>query len=251
MKYLKNRILSGVFTKTLAAAFLIAMLVGVSAAAPTTFFGEDAGLGESTRLTTHPNADAARDDFLAHLTNAGVEDLESFVAGTGAPLNIDFGTAGTATLEGTGSIQSVPTGTNGYGRYPISGDKYWEVQGDFEIEFTTPQVAFGFYGIDVGDFNGQLTIEYTSGETETVTIPHTTSAAGGAVIYYGFIDLSNPFTSVTFGNTGSGTDVFAFDDFTIGTREQIIENEIPEFPTVAIPMVGIIGMMFLFQRRKD
>ena len=54
-----------------------------------------------------------------------------------------------------------------------------------------------------------------------------------------------------FGNTGSGTDVFAFDDFTIGTREQIIENEIPEFPTVAIPMVGIIGMMFLFQRRKD
>jgi hypothetical protein len=28
------------------------------------------------------------------------------------------------------------------------------------------------------------------------------------------------------------------------------EEEIPEFPTVALPIVAVIGLMFLFQRRK-
>jgi hypothetical protein len=250
---LENRILTGVFTKILAAAFIIMMLVGTSAAAPMTFFGEDVGAGESTRLITHPNADAARDDFLSHLTNAGVEDLEDYADGTGAPLIVDFGSAGTATLNGTGYINTVYSGTNGAGRYPISGNNYWETGSEFYIEFEEPQVAFGFYGIDVGDYSGKLTIEYESGSTETLTIDNTIDGLGGSVIYYGFIDTENPFTKVTFGNTASGTDYFGFDDFTIGTREQIIEenNEIPEFPTIAIPMVGIIGMMFLFQRRKD
>jgi len=27
-------------------------------------------------------------------------------------------------------------------------------------------------------------------------------------------------------------------------------ERIPEFPTVALPIVGVIGLMFLFQRRK-
>jgi hypothetical protein len=250
---LENRILSGVFTKTLAAAFIIMMLVGVSAAAPTIFFGEDEGIGESTRLITHPNADAARDDFLSHLTNAGIEDLEGFADGTTADLTVDFGTAGTATLQGDGEINAVSTGTNGYGRYPISGNNYWEVTGDFSIEFTEPQVAFGFYGIDIGDYNGQVTIEYESGATEELTIENSVNADGGSVLYFGFIDMNKPFTKVTFGNTAStgyNADVFAFDDFTIGTREQV-NNEIPEFPTVAIPIIGIIGMMFLFQRRKE
>ncbi|ETA68805.1 PEF-CTERM sorting domain-containing protein [Methanolobus sp. WCC1] len=249
MKYLENRILSGVFTKTLAAAFIIMMFVGISAAAPMTFFGEDAGLGESTPLSSWPNADAAKDDFLSHLNGVGVEDLESFKDGDEAPLTVDFGAAGTATLNGTGEIE-----TNiGSGRYPISGDNFWEATGDFSIEFSEAQVAFGFYGVDVGDFDGQLTVVYEDETTQTLTIPHTTNAYGGAVIYYGFIDLDHPFTKITFDNTMPGYDYFGFDDFTIGTKEQVNNNnnEIPEFPTVAIPMAGIIGMMFLFQRRKE
>ena len=30
---------------------------------------------------------------------------------------------------------------------------------DFEVRFDEAQVAFGFYGIDIGDFNGQLTLD--------------------------------------------------------------------------------------------
>ncbi|WP_292461466.1 PEF-CTERM sorting domain-containing protein [Methanolobus sp.] len=230
---------------------LLSLSLGISAAAPMTFFGEDTGLGEGTPLTSHPNADEARDNFLAHLVNPGVEDLESFSHGTSAPLSVNFGVAGTATLQGTGSVYE---GATNVGRYPISGSKYWEASSDFYLEFTDPQVAFGFYGIDVGDYNGQLTITYEDGTSETLTVPHKTNTMGGTVIYFGFIDVDHPFVKVTFGNTASGTDYFGFDDFTIGTIGQVIIEDptnIPEFPTVALPMIAIIGLALFFQRRKE
>ncbi|NQE46014.1 hypothetical protein C5S31_08330 [ANME-1 cluster archaeon GoMg2] len=205
--------------------FLVLLVSATNAVAePTTFFGEDSGLGEDDRLTSTPKADAARADFITQLSNPGTEKFESFAEGAEAPLAVDFGAAGTATLQGTGKIVEVPTDTDGYGRYPISGDKYWKSGGSFYVEFSKPEAAFGFYGVDVGDFHGQLTIAYEDGSAQTVTIPHTVDSPGGTVIYFGFIDLDKPFTKITFGNTAEGAeeeDVFGFDDFTIGTREQV------------------------------
>ena len=222
----------------LAVFFVFLGLTTSVVAQPTTFFGEDLGLGEDTRLTSYPNADAARADFLAQLRNPGTEDFESFADGATAPLAVNFGPAGTATLQGTGYVNEVPTGTNGFGRYPISGDKYWDSSSSFYIEFSEPQVAFGFYGIDVGDFSGQLTITYEDGTAETIIIPHTVNSPGGTVIYFGFIDLDKPFINATFGNTAAGTDVFGFDDFTIGTREQV-------GPVQAVPALTPIGLIAL------
>jgi hypothetical protein len=37
------------------------------------------------------------------------------------------------------------------------------------------------------------------------------------VLFFGFIDTANPFTSITFGDTAPGVDFFGFDDMTIGT----------------------------------
>ena len=45
------------------AAVLFFMAAAPAIALQTTFFGEDLGLGESTRLTSHPNADTARTNF--------------------------------------------------------------------------------------------------------------------------------------------------------------------------------------------
>ena len=35
------------------------------------------------------------------------------------------------------------------------------------------------------------------------------------------------------------------------TKEWKLDTQVPEFPTVALPMVAILGLMFLFQRRKE
>ena len=197
--------------------------LGVAEAAPITFFGEDAGLGESLRLPSHSSADAARASFFGNLTGVGTESFESFPAFTGTPLGITFPGAGTATLQTAGQTRSQPTGTNGAGRYPISGNIYWQVSSSsFQIAFSGPVAAFGFYGVDIGDFGGQLTLDLQSGTTSTsLTIPNTINGPGGSVLYFGVIDTLNPFDRIVFGNSEGRADFFGFDDFSIGSAQQV------------------------------
>ena len=108
-----------------------------------TYFGEDAGLGDDNgKLSDHPDADAARDAFLANLIGVGTESFESILMNTPeAPLttpNLDFGAAGTATLTGNGEVMndafgpstSIPpndpqTDNEWFGRFAISGNQYF------------------------------------------------------------------------------------------------------------------------------
>ena len=131
MKVNRRRTMNLVVSTIIGTLLVLSLCATTSVAAPTTFFGEDLGLGEGIRLPSHPNSDAARDAFFTQLTGVGVEDLESFADGTPAPITVDFGASGSATLEGGGYINEVPTGTNGFGRYPISGDNYWETGDEF------------------------------------------------------------------------------------------------------------------------
>jgi hypothetical protein len=197
----------------------------VAVGAPVIFFGEDLGLGEDTRLPAWPNADAAETAFIAHLTGVGMEDFESFSDGTLAPLPITFpGSGVTATIQGTGEIEYAPlTGTDGNGRYGTSGVLYWESSDQFTIDFSEPIAAFGFHGIDIGDFDGSVTMTLTDGSTITLTIPHTVGGSGGSVIYFGFYDTEDQYTAISFGNTAPGHDYFGFDDMRVGTIFQIVD----------------------------
>jgi len=209
----------------LALSLTVFAAVGVVQAATTEYFGEDLGLGETTRLSSWPNAEAAEAEFLSRLTGVGTEDFEGFAQGNSTPLAIDFGVAGTATLYGNGYINSLPAATDpSFGRYPTSGDKYWEASSSFWIEFSQPIAAIGFYATDIGDFNGQVVVELENGGTRSYTIDNTVGGAGGSVLFYGIIedDPALQFTKVTFGNTAPGVDYFGFDDFTIGTLTQVV-----------------------------
>src|SRR5205085_11860749 len=114
-----------------------------------------------------PNADAAQANFLSNLINPGIQTFEGFAAGTVAPLAVTFPNGTTATLTGGGSVVSLADGTtNGAGRYGGTGDadadeRFWNSTGGanaLTLTFSTPVSAFGFFGVDIGDFNGQVTV---------------------------------------------------------------------------------------------
>jgi len=222
-----------------------------SFAAPFTFFGYDTGLGENQRLTTYTNAAAASENFLSYLIGVGTEDFEDVSVGSYSPMQLIFPGTGTATLTGSGArIDSTNgNGTNGVGRYAISASHYVE-SGDkgFTVTFSDPVSAFGFWGVDIGDFGGDLIIQTTNG---SYTLD-TKNNPGGSVLFWGIID-TDLFKSVTFSNTAAGTDYFAFDDMTIGSLAQVDPeklSEVPEPNTIALVGAGLTGVIMMTLRKK-
>lgn len=250
-------------TKTLSLAFVGAaalMASTVTQASIINFFGEDLNNSAYTPLASTPNANAAAASFLSNLSGVGTETFEGFAAGTSAPLNLTFPGAGTATLAGgNGNVASTTPGTtNTYGRYAISGSHYWEVTagggGDFTVNFSQAIAAFGFYGIDIGDFGGQITLGLANGASTIVTVNNTVGSNGntdGSVLFQGIIGTtaSDLFTSVTFNTTTGQGDVFAFDNLTIGSLEQVTHGRVPV--TGVLPLMGLaIGAMTLIRRKS-
>jgi hypothetical protein len=215
-------------------------------AAVQVFFGEklvnSAGTVDGAPVT-------ARGQFQDQLEGTSVESFEGF---TSTPTSLSFvGSAGTigATLSRDGaSLSSSAT----LGRYATSGRRYLSLSssGSFLLTFDTAVSAIGFYGTDLGDFDGQLSIELTRGsEKELVTIPHSRNAPNGALAFFGLIDKANPFTAVRFISTrSSAVDNFGIDDITIGDPAQVAS--VPEPAAWALMMLGFGAIGGALRRRR-
>lgn len=213
-------------------------------------FGTDE-TGSQTTRAANVQALAARTAFFSRLTGVGTETFEGYADGTPIPLTLSFAGAGNATLNGAGLVLTQGAGADGDGRYPVSGTRYLETYTTtgatpaFRIDFANPVAAFGFYGIDVGEFGSQLALRFTlvGGATTTWTLPYlatngVNTRRDGSLFYAGFIAPTD-FTSVAFLGTADD-DYFALDDLSVGARAQVAPTAVvPEPATGALVAGGL------------
>ena len=220
-------------------SFALAMLASSAAlAAPVIYFGEN----QTANLSVSGSPVAARAQFLSNLSGVSSQGFESFAVGTRPPISMTFaGSAGnlSATLTGVGRVDDRTN--NGRFNTTTGGSKWYDVSGAFNITFGTAIAAFGFYGTDIGDFSGRITLSLTDTNdvVTSLTVPNTIDGTDGSLLFYGFIDSTKAYKAISFGNTSpNGTDVFGFDDMVIGERRQI-------GPPTGVPEPGSLALVGL------
>lgn len=234
------------------------------------------------------NSQAGYNSFVSALgpnADIGIEGFERFpsvnpfgVDGMAVNLNLQFdrippkvgslpitgkliGTGVIADLTDPPTVMGAPMNPdNESGRFavtvPIGGTQYFSTnftQLAFTITFSEPVSAFGFFGTDFGDFNGQSIIEVTtgSGMVESIVMPHQRTNEGGianslnaTLLFYGLVGDGDTIKSAAFKNVGGIFDRFGFDNLVVAI------SNIPEPSSALLLGLGAIGLCGCGRRRR-
>lgn len=196
-----------------------------------TYFGEN----QSPAQAVSGLPAIRRAEFMARMagtvTSYGFEERSN---GDVGPFNFTFGAPSgtfpcTITAPGTGSV--VSSATSGRFNTTSGGTNYWRANETaaagaiLTLTFSTPIAAFGFYGTDVGDFGGALTIKIRNSSTSATTalvVGNTINSASGSLLFYGFVDTTGTtYNQIVFTSNGVTADFFGFDDLVAALPAQV------------------------------
>lgn len=259
---------------------IAALVFGASNAQGQDFFGRDnsaatKALNNGASAYVNPgarvNSTAAYNLFTALLDpTIGSINFENVALGA-TPFVTGFaGTSLHAKFTNNGRVTNrngnFGDGGEGYqGRYSstqaslTSTGRYFRNDGDYAINIfsnagaTVPgaAAAFGFWGVDIGDVGQNLTIRFLSNNSlvHSYTIA-SGQANDGNVLFYGFVTKAFTFDRIEFKSTRGG-DVFAFDDFVLGTPADITTTTTPEPAALTLMATGLIGLALVRKRRRS
>lgn len=252
----------------LGAVLAMALAAPVSAYVLSPYSGIDINGDPFTALGAIPNSLQAESAFKRDLLNnsrvhvIGSEDLEKQPLGApaGGELTLDLGVAGTVKLKSrTGAIAQAPVGdTNGFGRYSVpGGTRFWDDQAggqsSFSILFDRDMTGFGFYGTDIGDLTGTLSLvlfDANDLEISRLAVPTASRVidADGSVLYFGLIAESSDefFRRISFVSSSGFVDGFGFDSFTVGSAAP---SRVPEPGTLLLVACAALSMLLARRSR--
>lgn len=127
-----------------------------------------------------------------------------------------------------------------YDGYPAhSGENVLDVSGgSIRIDFTTPVSRVGTWYSTA--YSGAFLEAYDS---EGALIKST--SGGPSYTYSSYIELSGSNIAYVIIHDSGGW--FTIDDLTYETPD----TSIPEYPSIVLPIAAIMGLMFIFQRRRE
>lgn len=274
---LKSIAASVVLTATVAPAWSTYCAPVVTGSSLLTCFGIEStpnGMVDSAKDPARAKA-----EFLAGKMNVGTLDFSQY-----DPANVGFAFPDSAAAKfigaGGGQINQAVFSDSSAGPYVIpdpvaaglgrfntspTGDPQGmilEAGVGFTLTFDSAISAFGFYGMDIGDFGGTLSLRLlladgTAASPDPIPVPVLPSApglegdpAGGNLVFFGFFN-TNPtiqYKAVQFIHTGP-EDGFGYDDMVVASLSGEPPNPTPEPAGLALVGAALTAAALVRRRR--